>query len=145
MGTILNQIMPSSKRRIRIIKDVVGSPVLGNAYIGKEYTLDSKTAALCVKGGYAEYVDEKAEKKAAKEAAKKSENEKPDLATAIKGLNPEEDTHWTKTEGLPDLNALKEITGKQVSRADVEKIAPEYNRQLALDILESEKDESEDE
>ena len=35
--------------------------------------------------------------------------------------------HWTK-KGLPDLNALTELTGKRVSRGEAESAAPDYRR-----------------
>ena len=46
------------------------------------------------------------------------------LKDAIDVLNHEDATHWTKKEGLPDLTVLTELTGKRVSRDDVEKAAP---------------------
>jgi hypothetical protein len=37
------------------------------------------------------------------------------------------DAHWTKT-GLPDLNTIKELAGRYVTRGEVEAACPDYRR-----------------
>lgn len=54
----------------------------------------------------------------------------PTLAEAIGMLDPENDAHWT-SNNLPGLDDLSKLTGKQVSRADVEAIAAGYTRAKA--------------
>lgn len=56
------------------------------------------------------------------------------LEDAIMSLNPDEDSHWTKRDGLPDLNALKEKTGRVITREAVESIAAGYTRDTARDV-----------
>ncbi|UQM93939.1 hypothetical protein vBSmQDWS359_22 [Stenotrophomonas phage vB_Sm_QDWS359] len=54
----------------------------------------------------------------------------PTLAEAIGMLDPENDAHWT-SNNLPGLDDLSKLTGKAVSRADVEAIAAGYTRAKA--------------
>lgn len=54
----------------------------------------------------------------------------PTLAEAIGMLDPENDAHWT-SNNLPGLDDLSKLTGKSVSRADVEAIAAGYTRAKA--------------
>ena len=56
--------------------------------------------------------------------------EKPTLAEAIGMLDPDVDSHWT-SNNLPGLDDLERLTGKKVSRADVEAIAAGYTRAKA--------------
>lgn len=132
MGTILNKIVPNRKVRIRILKDGFSSPVLGLTYIGQIKTLNIATATRFVNAGYAEFVDDTETALETSAAAPLNETDNtaspPDLSAALKMLNPDEDAHWTK-DGLPDLNALKEITGKKISRKDVEKEAEGFTRE----------------
>ncbi|PZQ48878.1 MAG: hypothetical protein DI551_00680 [Micavibrio aeruginosavorus] len=52
------------------------------------------------------------------------------LTAALKSLDIGIEAHWTKT-GLPDLNALSELTGKKLTRADVEKCRANRHRKDA--------------
>jgi len=85
--------------------------------------------------------DEAAAKKAAdEEAARKaleggSGGEKdpldpPTLAEVIQGLDPSDDTAWS-ARGLPSVDVVGKLFGKDVSRADIEAAAPEYTRAAA--------------
>jgi len=49
------------------------------------------------------------------------------LVDIIYALNGSDDSHWTKG-GLPDLNVLKERTGRYVSRGEVKETAPGFRR-----------------
>jgi hypothetical protein len=49
------------------------------------------------------------------------------LVDHIYELDHSIDAHWTKG-GLPDLNSLKEATGRYVSRGEAESAAPDYRR-----------------
>lgn len=49
------------------------------------------------------------------------------LLEGLKKLDVKNDNHWTK-EGLPKLEALTFAVGRPVSREDVEKLAPDFNR-----------------
>lgn len=53
------------------------------------------------------------------------------LEQALARLDPAIDAHWTKTDGLPDLNALAEMAGRRVKRGDVVAIAPDLARDTA--------------
>jgi len=57
---------------------------------------------------------------------------KAKIAEAVAALNHAENAHWTQG-GKPDLNALKENLGFQVSRAEVEAAAPDAKRQDATE------------
>lgn len=143
--TILNKMIPNRKVKIRLIRDDFSSPVLGNVWIGREVTLNIATANRFVELGYAEFAD--AEKPAAPQKEKSKddsesggegeggeggEGEPLTLEAAIKALNPEDDAHWTQG-GQPDLNVLKELTGKAVKRKEVEEIAPDFTREVAAE------------
>lgn len=56
-----------------------------------------------------------------------------DLADAIKLLDPKSDADWNKG-GQPDLDRLKALTGKPVSRADVVAAAPDLQRSNAPEL-----------
>jgi hypothetical protein len=49
------------------------------------------------------------------------------LVDYVYGLDHSIDAHWTKA-GLPDLNSIKEMVGKYVSRGEVEDSCPGYRR-----------------
>lgn len=49
------------------------------------------------------------------------------LIEALQALDIANDEHWTK-EGLPLLAVLHEMTGADVSRADITAVAPAFNR-----------------
>lgn len=55
---------------------------------------------------------------------------KPSLAEAIGMLDPEVDSHWT-SNNLPGLDDLERLTGKKVSRQEVDAIASGYTRAKA--------------
>lgn len=128
---ILNKMIPNRKVRIRIIRDDFSSPVLGNVWIGREVTLNIATAQRFVDLGYAEFID--GEKTMKLEDAIKKMN----LEDAIESLNPDDDAHWTKA-GLPDLNVLKELTGEEIKRKDVDQVAPNYTRETATELAKKE-------
>lgn len=52
------------------------------------------------------------------------------LHQALSALDADIDAHWT-ADGLPDLNALKELTGKQYKRAIITVNAPRLTREAA--------------
>lgn len=52
------------------------------------------------------------------------------LGAALDSLDPAIDAHWTK-KGEPSLNAVKELTGKQFTRADAEAERPGLSRDTA--------------
>lgn len=54
-----------------------------------------------------------------------------DLKTAIASLDPTNDAHWTES-GLPQLAALKELTGASYSRKEVTDAAPLVTRERLL-------------
>ena len=147
--TILNKMIPNRKVKIRLIRDDFSSPVLGNVWIGREVTLNIATANRFVELGYAEFADaEKATPQKGKskddsesggegEGAAGGEGEPMTLEAAIKALNPEDDAHWTQG-GQPDLNVLKELTGKAVKRKEVEEIAPDFSREVAAESAKKE-------
>lgn len=49
------------------------------------------------------------------------------IRAAIDGLDPKNDAHWTKA-GLPEVAAVKEALGAEVTRAHIEAGAPEAKR-----------------
>lgn len=55
---------------------------------------------------------------------------KPSLAEAIGLLDPENDQHWT-SNNLPGLDDLEKLTGKKVTRQEVDAIASGYTRAKA--------------
>lgn len=54
----------------------------------------------------------------------------PSLAEAIGMLDPEVDSHWT-SNNLPGLDDLERLTGKKVTRQEVDAIASGYTRAKA--------------
>ncbi len=58
---------------------------------------------------------------------------KPTLAEAVGHLSWEQETHWT-SNNLPSLEFLAEVTGKKVSRAEVEAVAEGYTRAKAKSL-----------
>lgn len=54
----------------------------------------------------------------------------PTLAEAIALLDPEVDSHWT-SNNLPGLDDLERLTGKKVTRQEVDAIASGYTRAKA--------------
>ncbi|URA07136.1 hypothetical protein P9A48_gp28 [Xanthomonas phage Mallos] len=55
---------------------------------------------------------------------------KPTLEEAIGSLDPEVDAHWT-SNNLPAIDTLSELTGKAVTRAEVNAVADGYTRAKA--------------
>jgi len=72
---------------------------------------------------------EEAVEDSAQQSGEPSEPEKS-LVDYVYELDHSVDAHWTKT-GLPDLNAVKELVGKYVSRGEVEATCPGYRRKEA--------------
>lgn len=152
MNALLNKLIPNRKVRIRLVRDDFSSPILGNVWIGRIATLNIATASSLVKHGYAEFVDEadssalakpdassvvtpakedhSGDAKKADEEEGEDEESKMTLDEALDRLDTEDDSHWTKG-GLPDLTVLKEWTGTQLQRKDVEEARPEFNRETA--------------
>lgn len=64
------------------------------------------------------------------------------LLKAIYSLDPENEDHWVKTGkhvGKPKVSVIEEAYGDAgVTRSDVEEVAPEYDREAALEKLISE-------
>lgn len=52
------------------------------------------------------------------------------LAEAVGRLDPEEDAHWTP-QGFPNLDALRDESGRRVTRREVDAVASGYNRAQA--------------
>jgi len=65
-----------------------------------------------------------------KPSADLSDAPKPTLAEAIALLDPEVDSHWT-SNNLPGLDDLERLTGKKVTRQEVDAIASGYTRAKA--------------
>ena len=98
------------------------SPLVGNIWKGRKVTLNKATAQRFVDGGSAVFTDGKAAPEGGSEVVHLS------LEDALKSLDHGDSAHWTK-DGLPNLNVIKELTGKQYKRAEVEKAAPDLVRQ----------------
>lgn len=76
-------------------------------------------------------------KKPAEDEGEEDETEEDDgegeeltLADALNKLNPEDDSHWTKT-GLPNLQVLNEWLGRKVGRDEIEEVSAGFNREVA--------------
>lgn len=55
------------------------------------------------------------------------------IAGAVRGLDPENDEHWTEA-GLPAMAAVEDVVGsKDIKRADVEAAEPGWDRDKALE------------
>jgi len=153
MNAILNKLVPNRKVKIRLIRDDFSSPALGNVWLGREVTLPISSASNLVKHGYAEFVDESDATDLAKPDQSTKVGEPKDdqgnhahaaapaaqdqdvkrlltLDEALDALNTEDDSHWTKS-GLPDLTVLKEWTGQDFKRKDVETSRPDFTRETA--------------
>ena len=117
MSTIIQKVIPNKKVKCRIIKDgFTHSAILGHpVYLGKIVTLNSSTANRFIEAGIVELVEDGAE---AQTETGGDEGEKLSLDDALLKLDHEDDAHWTKS-GLPDLNVLKELTGRPVKRDEV--------------------------
>lgn len=77
--------------------------------------------------------EEAAAKKAADDAAAEAAlngGGAPTLAEVIQGLDPADDASWS-ARGLPSVEVVGKLFGKDVSRADIEAAAPEYTRAAA--------------
>jgi hypothetical protein len=55
------------------------------------------------------------------------------LKQALKTLDPSNDEHWT-TGGLPRMEVLEALVGKELTRADVEEVAPDLKRSTAPEL-----------
>ena len=53
-----------------------------------------------------------------------------DIASAIALLDPADDAHWTEA-GLPAVDAVKAIVGRNVTRAEINDAAPDFMRPAA--------------
>lgn len=126
MSTILNNIVPNHKVECRIIKDGFSSPILGYPnYIGKKVILNASTAKRFMQEGIVELWDnDQADQKkepsqsASDDGLGGEDESKLSLDDALEKLNHDDDAHWTKS-GMPDLNVLKEFTGRAVKRSEV--------------------------
>lgn len=56
--------------------------------------------------------------------------EPTDIATAISLLDPKDDAHWTEA-GLPAVDAVKAIVGRNVTRSEINDAAPDFMRPAA--------------
>lgn len=121
----IDKLVPNRKVEIQFIKDTT-TTVVGNAYIGKKATLNIATAKLLVNGGVAKFTDAKEAEADAQDDS--GDDEKMTLEEALESLDHSDDAHWTQS-GLPDLNVIKELTGKQIKRSEVEAVAPELTRE----------------
>ncbi len=122
----------AGKIKIRFLDSAPESHTLiGNIYPGKMATLNAATAQKFIDLGYAEEIDGEIPAEKPKDKDKDAEQELT-LESAIQHLDPARDEHWTKS-GLPDLNVLKELTGKEVKRKDVEEVAPDFTREQAAE------------
>lgn len=54
-----------------------------------------------------------------------------DILQALSSLQPEEDAHWT-TDGSPRLEAVAQLLGVPVTRAEVLAVAPRFSRTSPL-------------
>lgn len=64
------------------------------------------------------------------EGEEDGEGEELTLADALNKLNPDDDSHWTKT-GLPNLQVLNEWMGRKVGRDEIEEVSAGFNREIA--------------
>ena len=64
------------------------------------------------------------------EAAPVEEEAPTDLLSAINQLDPTNDDHWTQA-GAPAISAIEGIYGNQTTRAEVNEVAPDYDRDAA--------------
>lgn len=56
--------------------------------------------------------------------------EPSDIASAISLLDPKDDAHWTEA-GLPAVDAVKAIVGRNVTRSEINDAAPDFMRPAA--------------
>lgn len=52
------------------------------------------------------------------------------VADALQALDPSTDEHWT-SRGVPSIEAMTKLLGRQVTRAEIEEVAPDYTRAVA--------------
>ena len=57
-----------------------------------------------------------------------------EILEAIKGLDPQNDEHWT-ADGLPRLDAVENLLGGDVSRKAVTNAAPDFTRAVASELV----------
>ena len=116
MSTILQKVIPNKKVQCRIIKEgfthsaILGQPV----YLGKVVTLNASTANRFIEAGIVELVTD--EKESQTESG--GGDEKLSLEDALNFLKHSDKAYWTK-DGKPNLNVLKELTGRAVKRDEV--------------------------
>lgn len=60
----------------------------------------------------------------------KTDAEPNEIATAIGLLDPKDDAHWTEA-GLPAVDAVKAIVGRNVTRTEINEAAPDFMRPAA--------------
>jgi hypothetical protein len=89
-----------------------------------------KAQAMPVTAAAAEAIVEAAKPATAGAPAAADASGKLPLAEAIGLLSPDADEHWT-SNNLPSLQYLSDVTGKAVSRTDVDAIAEGYTRAKA--------------
>ncbi len=109
--------------------DITG---LGGPYVdgvkGIETDLPDDHALVMFKSGVVDLLD----KNAADEHLEPEMTEK--IAAAVRGLDPENDEHWTDA-GLPAMAAVESLVGsKDIKRADVNAAVPDWNRDKALEV-----------
>lgn len=52
------------------------------------------------------------------------------VKAAVDALDPNDDGHWT-AQGLPSIEAVADLAGEKVTRAQIDAVAPGYNRAAA--------------
>jgi hypothetical protein len=55
------------------------------------------------------------------------------LSAALASLDPNEESHWT-SGGLPRMEVLEALVGKELTRADVDEAAPDLKRSTAPEL-----------
>lgn len=61
---------------------------------------------------------------------------------ALSQLDPTNDDHWTN-DGLPRLDAVSELTGSQVKRAEVTNANPTFSRTSSKEVIQSDRHDEE--
>ena len=87
-----------------------------------------------------ERLEKEAADKAAADAGQSQDNgggePKPEdakietVADALQALDPSKDDHWT-SRGVPSIEAMVKLLGRNVTRAEIEEVAPDYTRSVA--------------
>jgi hypothetical protein len=108
------------------------------SYMGSSYSADKDGIIEVPEGAVASLLSHGFEPIADAEiAAAGAGNPKVSLEVALTMLDPENEAHWVKTSGKPDVNVLKELTGNDaITRKAVDAIAPDFTRELAQQVKE---------